>query len=216
MPGLGGPVGHQGGFSNRTVIQGNPNSPTYGGGYSPPTGLIISSPEYSSASSAEDLPANDTSDGIGTDSDLSTPYNFSEFLDGLLASVGAENETNRTFNAFQAQANRDFQERMSNTAYQRAVADLKAAGLSPTLAFSSAGSAASTPSGSQASYNVGGGDTLSSIISSLANAASAVGDILQYFFPKLSSSNNSNQNWSEIFQHLINDDYSGKKTAGFR
>ena len=156
-----------------------------------------------SVSSAEDLAANNTSDGIGTDSDLSTPYNFSEFLDGLLASVGAENETNRTFNAFQAQANRDFQERMSSTAYQRAVADLKAAGLSPTLAFSSAGSAASTPSGSQASYNVGGGDTLSSIISSLANAVSAVGDIIQYFFPKLSSSSNSNKNFSAIFQHLI-------------
>lgn len=53
------------------------------------------------------------------------------------------------FSAKQAQLNRDFEERMSNTSYQRAVKDLEAAGLNPLLAYLNGG--ASTPSGSAAS-----------------------------------------------------------------
>lgn len=51
-------------------------------------------------------------------------------------------------NLAESKLNRAFQERMSNTAYQRGMNDMKKAGLNPTLAFMQGG--ASSPSGSTA------------------------------------------------------------------
>lgn len=61
----------------------------------------------------------------------------------------AEAVKTRDFNAQQAQLNRDYQTQMSNSAWQRGVSDMKAAGINPILAASQGG--ASSPSGATAS-----------------------------------------------------------------
>lgn len=67
-------------------------------------------------------------------------------------------ELARNFNAAEAQKLRDWQTDMSNTAYSRAIADLKKNGLNPYLAVNGM-NAASTPSGVAASIGFGHGSS---------------------------------------------------------
>lgn len=93
---------------------------------------------------------------------------------GLLdtASSFYQNKKQRAFNSAEAQKQRDWEEYMSNTAYQRSVEDIKAAGLNPAMLYGGSGAAASTPSGSSAHSNAVGGTNLLGIAQVLSSAAS--------------------------------------------
>lgn len=88
-------------------------------------------------------------------------------LGGLLSNKSSADRAEEAaeFNAEQAQINRDWQERMSNTAHQREVKDLRLAGLNPIL--SAGGKGAVTGSGSSASMQaIPATDVLSPAVSS--------------------------------------------------
>lgn len=65
--------------------------------------------------------------------------------------IGAQRRQ-QEFNSAEAQKQRDWEEYMSNTAYQRAMDDISQAGLNPALVYSQGG--ATTPVGNSASSGI--------------------------------------------------------------
>lgn len=78
----------------------------------------------------------------GVASDEEDPY------ERVMRLISETADKNNAWNAEQAKIDRDWQKMMSDTAHQREVKDLQAAGLNPVL--SAGGNGASTPSGAQA------------------------------------------------------------------
>lgn len=135
------------------------------------------------------------------------------------------------FNASESQKNRDWQTEMTNTAYQRAVKDMVAAGINPILAASnggaSSGNSSSASIGSQSGSKANSGNSLSSIFSTMVDgvvsSSNALSNIskdlmiqkLQQEHDEYMTVNYPGNGWSFLSSLLNGDSNSEKKIKDF-
>lgn len=121
---------------------------------------------------ADDSEASDYNSVINgsslTDSTDDDSYDSFRDIENYIDDIVSAIENQYQFNADEARKSREWSEMMSNTAFQRAVADMKAAGINPLLAINQLGGA-STPSAAQASSGSNAASSLSSLYSSLTS-----------------------------------------------
>lgn len=109
---------------------------------------------------------------------------YDKYLDAVKEQIQLNNE----WSAKQAQQQMDFQERMSNTAHQREMFDLQAAGLNPVL---TANQGASSPSGAMA-QSEGGVSAIANILSTVLDTENANARAAMYTAARGNSQNSAN------------------------
>lgn len=139
-------------------------------------------------------------DGSQTSAEKAADDNLG-FINQLVGSLTGENQ--RILQELQqasAKAQYDFLERMSSSAYQRAVADMKKAGLNPAVMFmNGAGSSASTPTVQQA--QVATENQLLGFFSSAGTLLLGLGSVFNSLLGNLLPSKNIN--FSKILSKVV-------------
>lgn len=125
----------------------------------------------------------------------------------------AEREAAQGFNHDEAQLNRDWQGNMSSTAYQRSMADMRAAGLNPILAANLGG--ASSPGGAQGSItgaSAPGAPSLGNPGESLARGATSAGEAAKTAFATKALATQAAKDESQVDLNKASEGYTKSNT----